>query len=148
MRQHEPDSAPVSFHWLRNSIKSLISTRWAETSHGGSLVCLTDEGGRRSLCYFALYTTTGTHFNCKMRTLTDVSQFLFQRVTHIRCSQDDTIHAGDFVFVFYGIWDLHSDKSEEIMPTHENKINATKDCVFLIWAGSLGCAANSTFSWH
>lgn len=124
MRQHEPDSASVSFHWLRNSIKSLISTRWAETSHGGSLVCLTDEGVRRSLCYFALYPTTGTHFNCKMRNLTDVTQFLVLRVTHIRCSQD--------FFFFYGICDLHSDKSEEIMPTHKNKVNTTKDCVFLI----------------
>lgn len=119
MRQHEPDSASVSFHWLRNSIKSLISTRWAETSHGGSLVCLTDEGVRRSLCYFALYPTTGTHFNCRMRTLPDVTQFLVLRVTHIRCSQG--------FFFFYGICDLHSDKSEEIMPTHENKINTTKD---------------------
>lgn len=27
MRQHEPDLAPVSFHWVRNSNKSSISSR-------------------------------------------------------------------------------------------------------------------------
>lgn len=55
----------------------------------------------------------------------------------VSCSKGDTHQVQPGFFFFNGICDLHSDKSEEIMPTHKNKVNTTKDCVFLIWAGSL-----------
>lgn len=55
MRQHEPDLAPVSFHWVRNSNKSSISSHLTEASVSGSLVSLTPAGCKFFFCVIRNY---------------------------------------------------------------------------------------------
>lgn len=66
-----------------------IYSRRAETS-----VCLTDERYN----YIAPYRTTVKHFNCKMRTLTDVTQFPGQRVTY------SAARSIQFTLGFFFLW--------------------------------------------